>query len=120
MVNVIRRFLVTLWRRFFPHKPPQRQEHFSGVAYADSATTAKDAIDQKALVLIGTKEHSKWLRFRCPCGCGEELALNLMKSHYPCWTVTLHKDNTMSVSPSVDATNCGAHFWIRNNNIDWC
>lgn len=103
-----------------PEAPPQRDLAFSGVALADTPTAARDDIERKALVLIGTPDRAKWLRFRCPCGCGEEMALSLMKSHHPRWTATLHDDDTMSVSPSVDSTTCGAHFWIRRNRIDWC
>jgi hypothetical protein len=73
----------------------------------------------KRLVLIGTKDKPKWLRFKCPCGCGDVIALNLMTSHYPRWTVERHKDSTLTVHPSVDAKTCGSHFWIRHSHIDW-
>jgi hypothetical protein len=69
---------------------------------------------------VGTNEKKKWLRFVCPCGCGAVLALNLMRSQTPCWTVQEHEDGSISVQPSVDAQKCGAHFWVRRNRIDWC
>ena len=48
-----------------------------------------------------------------------EEALNLMASHHPHWTTDLHDDGTLTVHPSVDATSCGSHFWIRRSQIDW-
>ena len=71
------------------------------------------------LVLAGSPERPKWLRFDCPCRCGEVLALNLMASHSPRWAAESHEDGTLSVRPSVDATRCGSHFWIRRSRIDW-
>ena len=72
------------------------------------------------LVLAGTVQKPKWLKFACPCGCGEILALNLMTSHSPHWKIEHHSDGTITVAPSVDATKCGAHFWIRRNRVEWC
>jgi len=71
------------------------------------------------LVLIGAPNKFKWLRFLCPCGCGDELALNLMVSHYPCWTVAAD-DHGITVHPSVNVARCGAHFWLRANTVFWC
>lgn len=117
--------LINLWQLLFPPgvgpSSSSRQDQFQGVGHADSAVEGRPSIGEGVLVLIGPRDNPKWLRFRCPCGCGEELALNLMRSHHPCWTATLHDlDGTMSVSPSVDSTSCGAHFWIRHNRVDWC
>lgn len=101
------------WRR-------RRRSHaFAGVAYRDH--TADPAPDYTAgkLVIIGPPEMAKWLRFSCPCGCGEILALNLMPNHAPRWSVEPHPDGTLTVFPSVDATTCKSHFWIRRSKIVW-
>ncbi|WP_420813195.1 DUF6527 family protein [Pararobbsia silviterrae] len=71
------------------------------------------------IALIGSADNLKWARFKCPCGCGEVLALNLMPSHSPRWTVSSAPDGAISIFPSVDATACGAHFWIRNGRLRW-
>lgn len=113
-------FLVHFWGKIFPQKVNKRKSRFSAILRVSSLSLAEADLKKGALILIGTDEKYKWLRFICPCGCGEELALNLMKSHRPCWTVTSNDDATINVSPSVDATKCGAHFWIRRNTIEWC
>ncbi|MCZ2390335.1 MAG: hypothetical protein LC113_04575 [Acidobacteria bacterium] len=56
----------------------------------------------------------------CPCGCGEEIQLNLLPEARPCWAISEHWDSTISVSPSVwRLEGCRSHFWIRKGSIDW-
>ena len=36
------------------------------------------------------------------------------------WTLTTNQDNTISLSPSVNANlfdGCGCHFWLENNEL---
>jgi hypothetical protein len=100
-------------------RPRRRLSAYSGVASLDATTDPAPAVSSGRLVLVGTPERAKWLRFTCPCGCGEVLALNLMPTHHPRWTIDRHGDGTLTVSPSVDATACGSHFWIRRNRVEW-
>jgi len=101
------------WRR------SGRRHAFTGIARVESSIDPAVDISAGKLVLIGPEERPKWLRFACPCRCGEVLALNLMTSHRPHWSVELHEDGTMTVHPSVDAKSCGSHFWIRRSLIEW-
>jgi hypothetical protein len=101
------------WRR------PKRRSAFAGTVQLESSVDPGPELKAKKLVLIGPKEKPKWLRFECPCACGDVIALNLMASHYPRWSVEIHKDGTVSVMPSVDAKTCGSHFWIRHNKVRW-
>lgn len=96
-----------------------RYSSFTGVAFVESTTDPASELRQRKLVIVGSPEKSKWLRFACPCQCGDEIALNLMPTHSPRWKIEFHDDETLSVHPSVDATKCGSHFWIRKSRIDW-
>lgn len=111
----ISRAILWLW----PWRRPRRREEFSGLVSLESSIDPVGVIKAGKLVLIGPVGKPKWLRFACPCGCGDVIALNLMASHYPRWTVQVHEDGTASVHPSVDAKICGSHFWIRHNEIEW-
>ena len=97
----------------------RRRTRFGGVTLCASHEDPSAEVRAGWLVFIGTAEKSKWLRFTCPCRCGEVLSLNLMESYYPRWSVKANDDGTLDVSPSVDARACGSHFWIRGNKIDW-
>ncbi len=97
----------------------RRRALFAGVVVCASHEDPLEEIRAGWLVLVGPTGKPKWLRFACPCRCGEVLSLNLMQSYYPRWTVKANDDGTLDVSPSVDARVCGSHFWIRGNQIDW-
>ena len=57
----------------------------------------------------------------CPCGCGEVLHMNLLPDERPCWTLTQHKNRTVSLHPSVwRKKKCGSHFFLRDGRIQWC
>jgi hypothetical protein len=102
------------WRR-----RRKRRRAFDGVVRLESSVDPASALVAGNLVLIGPKDKPKWLRFRCPCGCGGVIALNLMATHYPRWAVRIYTDGTLTVMPSVDAETCGSHFWIRRSQIKW-
>jgi hypothetical protein len=57
----------------------------------------------------------------CPCGCGRILHMNLLSDERPCWTLTVHKDETATLEPSVwRKKDCGSHFWFRRGRVIWC
>lgn len=68
--------------------------------------------------LVTAQGAPQWLGFTCPCKCSRRLLLPLARSRSPHWTVTI-ENGLLSVWPSVDAVQCGAHFFIRDGSIDW-
>lgn len=72
----------------------------------------------KTLYLVG--EPAKWAVLACPCGCGDRIDVNLMKSRPPVWTLQ-RANGQISLSPSLwmPPEKCGSHFWVRNNRIVW-
>jgi hypothetical protein len=90
-----------------------------GFVVMDSLTNPADALSAGKIVLVGTKDHPKWLKLQCPCGCKSIIALNLMQSHSPKWTVEIDSEQMVSVFPSVHSTDCGAHFWIKRSEVIW-
>jgi hypothetical protein len=115
-MNLLRKIWLFLLGLFGPKK----RSCFSGVEFLALSASADVALKTGKLVVLGEHQKYKWLQFICPCGCGEIQALNLMRSHYPLWTVEIHEDATLTVHPSVHAQRCGAHFWVRRNEIIWC
>jgi hypothetical protein len=56
--------------------------------------------------------------FLCPCGCGDAIRLNLLPEARPSWNVMVHKDNTVSISPSIRRdVGCHSHFWIERGYV---
>ena len=97
----------------------RRIQQFEGPVFYSSEIDPAPAIKAFHLVVVGTPENPKWLRFSCPCACGDEIVLNLMQAYYPRWTICRHPDRTITVNPSVSTTTCGSHFWLRRNRVSW-
>lgn len=59
----------------------------------------------------------RWLMIKCPCGCGEEIPVNLDKRAGKAWRLYRNKAG-LSLFPSVwRDTGCEAHFIILRNQI---
>jgi hypothetical protein len=122
---MIKHLLLSILRYVgFPRKAssPTRKRiaHYSLESF-DNRSAAREAVKQDGIAaLVGAADKPKWLILKCPCGCGQEIALNLMGSHLPRWHVDIKSARRFSVHPSVDATSCGAHFWLRNGQVIWC
>lgn len=60
----------------------------------------------------------RWLIMKCPCGCGEEIPINLDTRAGKAWRLYLDAKYGSSLFPSVwRDTGCEAHFIIRRNKI---
>jgi hypothetical protein len=72
----------------------------------------------KSLYVVGSPP--KWAILACPCGCGERIDVNLMRSRTPRWVLTL-TNGAASLSPSLwmPRQKCGSHFWLAENRIVW-
>ncbi|MGH9626043.1 MAG: DUF6527 family protein [Bryobacteraceae bacterium] len=88
--------------------------------FDDRSTAVPVAHRSRVLAVVQSAGKQKWALLRCPCGCGENLALNLMHSHRPVWGLSVDASGKASLRPSVHATKCGAHFWLRNGTVIWC
>lgn len=72
------------------------------------------------ITVVGGVDWTKWILFKCPCGCGEVLTLSLMKSFKPRWRLKLDKKNRITISPSVwKKDGCRSHFYIRKSKLKW-
>lgn len=66
-----------------------------------------------------TRGIPRLLLFRCPCGCGDEVPVNLDSRAGKAWRLFIGAaDEKLSLFPSVwRDTGCKSHFVIWNNNI---
>jgi hypothetical protein len=102
-------------------KSPQSLEQtYTLQSFEDRSAAANAARRNGVAALVRVADRDKWLLLRCPCGCGQQIALNLMHSHNPFWRIEVRSRASFSVHPSVDSTTCGAHFWLRDGRVIWC
>jgi hypothetical protein len=67
-------WLKSLWKRL------RRRNYINQVLQVESRGELPRSLGS-ALYVIG--EHPKWVILKCPCGCGEVIDVNLMKSRHP-------------------------------------
>jgi len=80
-----------------------------------------DQISVGEIVVVEGDEYLKWACFRCPGGCGNRFQLSLYPSRHPQWRIRTDWLNRPSIMPSVlQVTECRAHFWVRQGNVEWC
>jgi hypothetical protein len=72
------------------------------------------------LYVLG-KDASLWaIAMQCPCGCGENLRLNLIPGARSYWQVTRHLDGTVSLYPEIRRQDgCRSHFFVRRSRVYW-
>lgn len=77
--------------------------------------TLKDGI----LYVEGDGYKNQFASLLCPCGCKEEINLNLDIDEDPCWS--LSAGNLTDLSPSIwKNKNCKSHFFIKKGKVKWC
>jgi hypothetical protein len=55
----------------------------------------------------------------CPCGCKQELNINLDENESPCWK--LSEGEFTDISPSLwKNKGCKSHFFLRKGEVKWC
>lgn len=84
----------------------------------DSMRSVPDQLNSNWYI-VGTPT-PKWLILECPCGCGDRIDVNLMRSQYPYWVLSI-ENGLISLNPSLwrSKNTCGSHFWIREGQIAW-
>lgn len=62
--------------------------------------------------------HPRWMMLKCPCGCGEEIPINLDTRAGKAWRFYDGPSRGVTVFPSVwRDTGCQSHFIIWNGRI---
>lgn len=81
---------------------------------------AYDLLFKAADYVIVERGHPLLIVMRCPCGCGDDLLINLDKRAGPAWRFYQRKSGN-SLYPSYwRSSECRSHFIIWNDRIYWC
>ena len=105
-----RNFFSRFWNKFFP-------EYRTKFVKGDLPSILK----RKVLYVVQEDDFLWHASMVCPCGCREQIHMNLLPDERPCWKLKVHSDQSVSLSPSVwRKVGCKSHFWFRLNKIHWC
>lgn len=80
-----------------------------------------DSCEFETIYLIGEDGNYWFAAMQCPCGCGAKIQLSLLSDDKPSWTATVHRDETVSLHPSVwRKVGCKSHYWFKRGLVRWC
>jgi hypothetical protein len=81
---------------------------------------AKGLLVQPGDFVVVEREIPRLMILRCPCGCGDDLLINLDRRSGPAWRLYI-KSGKFTLSPSYWRDSaCGSHFIIWENQVYWC
>ena len=66
------------------------------------------------------RSHPRLIVMMCPCGCGDQIVINVDPNAGPAWSVYCVDDNfeELTIYPSIwRDTGCGSHFIVWRGNI---
>ena len=91
------------------------KKYTPGLVYrAKLVDDSPDLVEPEICYIVEeNKQHLKAV-FKCPCGCGLDIVLNLIPTTRPRWILEIHPDNTVTFSPSINRNvGCKSHFFLR-------
>jgi hypothetical protein len=69
-------------------------------------------------VVLVTRGKPRWFLMRCPCGCGEDIPVNIDPRAGKAWRLYRGNDSQLTLFPSVwRDTGCGSHFVVWRDRI---
>lgn len=96
-----------------------RHPRLPRVVALDSRGELPRKLDPRRVYLIG--DPAKWAVFRCPCGQGQQVSLNLVHRDRAHWTVGVDDQQRPTIKPSIDIRDLRrCHFWLTAGRVNWC
>jgi hypothetical protein len=98
----------------------QRAEKIHYLGEVDSRDSARALLKNGGDTVLVVRGHPRLMVMRCPCGCGDDLLINLDFRAGPAWRLYRRKGR-ITVFPSYwRDSHCGSHFVLWSNRIEWC
>ena len=94
---------------------------YTDVVRVGSQQMAREAItESKSRIVIVERGRPRSVLFKCPCGCGETVVLNVDRQAGRAWR--LRQDvSGVTLMPSVWlAVGCRSHFVLWRSRVWWC
>lgn len=87
-------------------------------AEVTSRVGATELLNEPGDAVLVVRGTPRWLLLRCPCGCGEEIPVNLDGRSGKAWRLYGAPPESLTVFPSVwRDTGCKSHFVIWRGHI---
>jgi len=101
-------------------RPSRRKESYKSVLFVENHRKASEALGKKDALVVVQRGRPRWLKMRCPCGCGEIISLNLDRAAGENWHLVM-QDGKVGLFPSVwRDSGCQSHFILWRNVAYFC
>lgn len=79
-----------------------------------------DQLKRDTIYIIG-EAHAPWCAaLLCPCGCGADIRLSMVKDDSPSWSARVNANGDVTLYPSIWRTKgCESHFFIFRSRVVW-
>ncbi len=93
---------------------------FDEVRFYGTRLDLPDNFPSNLIAVVGTRENHKWSIFLCPCGRGHRIELNMQRSRWPAWRLSIGA-GLPTLRPSVDShqDDFRCHFVIFRGRTEW-
>jgi hypothetical protein len=99
---------------------PSRVEFIRFLGKVSSRDEAGTMLSEAGDAVVVERGRPRLLILRCPCGCGDDLLINLDRRSGAAWQCYRNRKG-LTLFPSYWRDNkCGSHFILWNNRIYWC
>lgn len=79
-----------------------------------------EKLERSMVYLIGDTRHPWQAAMVCPCGCGAEIDLSMVKDDSPSWSSSISAEGRITLHPSVWRTKgCRSHFILKEGSVSW-
>lgn len=77
-------------------------------------------IKERIIYIVGENGYHWVAAFKCPCGCGDLIQLNLLKEAIPFWNILFQEEELITIYPSIERKiGCKSHFNLTKGQITW-
>jgi hypothetical protein len=95
-----------------------RNRRISLKAEVESRVGAAALLQEPGDAVLISRGEPRWLLLRCPCGCGEEIPVNLDARAGKAWRLYRGASSGLTLFPSVwRDTGCKSHFVVWRDRI---
>ena len=113
MANLAMTAIRRWWQRFY------RRRSYGPVGFVESLS-AVPTRPKGTIFVVNALGSPKWAVLACPCRCGDQITVNLMRHIKPSWSATVdHGRLTLRPSLWRGERTCRSHFFIRSNRVTW-
>lgn len=94
---------------------PRKKKVFTNLQVVEDQRAANQVIVSPDVIAIVQRGRPRWIKFQCPCGCGDVISINLDPRVGEYWRLYL-KGKKVGIAPSVwRDSGCGSHFILWAN-----